>query len=175
MRLPLRPDPPRGDAMGPGLRRAGAGLLATLTAASTAVALERGDVSQERGQAQQLVDQKDWTGALVELKRALRKDRRNADVYNLMGYSYRKSGQLDEALDSYRIALRIDPDHKAAHEYIGEAYLQINQPEQARQHLAALKRICGGEACGEYRDLAKAMAAWRPPAGTAVATTKRAR
>jgi tetratricopeptide (TPR) repeat protein len=160
--------------MGPGLRRASAGLLATLIAAAPAFALERADVSPELEQAQQLMDQKDWTAALVELKRALRKDRRNADVHILMGYSYRKSGQLDEAFDSYRAALRIDPDHKAAHEYIGEAYLQINQPERAREHLNALKRICG-EACGEYRDLAKAVAAWRPPAGTAVATTRRAR
>jgi Tfp pilus assembly protein PilF len=161
--------------MGPGFRRAGAGLLAALIAAAPALALEHADVSQELGQAQQLMDQKDWTGALVELKRALRKDRRNADAHVLMGYSYRKSGQLDEAFDSYRAALRLDPDHKAAHEYIGEAYLQVNEPDQAREHLAALKRICGGEACGEYRDLAKALAAWHPPATTAAATTRRAR
>jgi len=122
------------------------------------------DITQELGEAQLLMDRKDWTGALVELKRALRKDRRNPDVYNLMGYSYRKSGQLDEAFDSYRTALRLDPNHKAAHEYIGEAYLQVNQPDKAREHLAALKRICGGAACGEYQDLAKALATWHPPA-----------
>jgi Flp pilus assembly protein TadD len=153
--------------MGPGIRRAGIGLLAMLLAAAPVAALERADVSQELAAAQELVDQKDWTSALVELKRALRKDRSNADVHCLMGYSYRKSGQLDEAFDSYHIALRLDPNHKAAHEYIGEAYLQINEPEHAREHLVALKRICGGESCQEYRDLAKAVSAWHPPATAA--------
>jgi len=154
--------------MGPGiLRRAGVGLLAMLIATAPVAAPERVDVSQELAAAQGLIDQKDWTSALVELKRALRKDGRNADVHCLMGYSYRKTGQLEEAFDSYRTALRLDPTHKAAHEYIGEAYLQINEPDHAREHLAALKRICGAESCEEYRDLAKAVSAWRPPATAA--------
>ena len=121
------------------------------------------EISKELTQAQELMDRKDWTGALVELKRALRKDRRNADVHNLMGYSYRKSGQLDDAFDSYRTALKLDPNHKGAHEYIGEAYLQANQPDKAREHLAALKTLCG-EGCEEYQDLAKAVAAYRTAA-----------
>jgi tetratricopeptide (TPR) repeat protein len=163
--------------MGSLMRRGAVVLLATLIAAMQGTALGQPDVTPELSEAQQLIDQKDWTGALVELKRALRKDRRNADVHNLMGYSYRKSGQLDDAFDSYRTALRLNPDHRGAHEYIGQAYLQINQPDRAREHLAALKRICGGETCEEYRDLAKALAAWQPPVtATAGATTaKRAR
>jgi Flp pilus assembly protein TadD len=164
--------------MGSLLRRSAVCLLATTIAAAHGASLGQPDVTHELGEAQQLMDQKDWTGALVELKRALRKDRRNPDVHNLMGYSYRKSGQLDEAFDSYRTALRLAPDHKAAHVYIGEAYLQVNQRDKAKEHLAALKRICGGEACGEYHDLARAMAAWQPPATAATAkapTAKRAR
>jgi tetratricopeptide (TPR) repeat protein len=133
-----------------------AGAAPTLPAAMT----RPSDVSQDLAEAQRLIDQKDWRGALTLLKIALRKDRRNADVHNLMGYSYRKSGQLDDAFDSYRTALKLDPNHKGAHEYIGEAYLQANQPDKAREHLAALKRLCG-EACEEYQDLAKAVAAHR--------------
>jgi Tfp pilus assembly protein PilF len=171
--------------MGSFLRRgaAGAGLVATMIAVlpsslaagngTPAIAFGRPDISQELNEAQQSIDRKDWTGALVELKRALRKDHRNADVHNLMGYSYRKSGQIEEAFDSYHTALRLDPDHKAAHEYIGEAYLEVNQPEKAREHLAALKRICGGESCEEYRDLAKAVAAWHRPARATGATAKK--
>jgi Tfp pilus assembly protein PilF len=124
------------------------------------------DVSRELSEAQRLIEQKDWRGALVELKAALRKDRKNADVHNLMGYSYRKSGQLDEAFDSYRAALRVDPKHRGAHEYIGEAYLLSHQPEKARQHLAQLKDICG-ERCEEYQDLAKAVASYQTPAAPA--------
>ena len=134
--------------------------------AAATVPIGQADVTHELADAQQMIDRKDWTGALVELKRALRKDRKNADVHNLMGYSYRKSGQLDAAFDSYKTALRLDPNHKGAHEYIGEAYLIANQPDKAREHLAALKRICG-DSCEEYHDLAKAVAAWHPPAATA--------
>lgn len=119
------------------------------------------DVSRELNEAQRLIDQKDWRGALVELKAALKKDRKNADVHNLMGYSYRKSGQLEDAFDSYRSALRLDPRHKGAHEYIGEAYLLSHQPDKARQHLAMLRDICGGERCDEYQDLAKAVATYQ--------------
>jgi len=123
----------------------------------------RPDVSKELAEAQRMIDQKDWRGALTQLKIALRRDRKNADVHNLMGYSYRKSGQLDDAFDSYRTALTLDPKHKGAHEYIGEAYLQANRPDKAREHLAALKSICS-DGCEEYQDLAKAIAGYQPAA-----------
>lgn len=156
---------------------AGAGAVLTLCAAllpsaqaaggaPMVVAIGQPDVSRELSEAQRLIEQKDWRGALVELKAALRKDRKNPDVHNLMGYSYRKSGQLDEAFDSYRAALRLDPKHRGAHEYIGEAYLLSHQPDKARLHLAQLKDICG-ERCEEYQDLAKAVATYQTPAAPA--------
>jgi hypothetical protein len=39
--------------------------------------------------------------------------------------------------------LRIDPNHKGAHEYIGQAYLKAGQPDKAAEHLARLEQICG--------------------------------
>ena len=36
---------------------------------------------------------------------------------------YRKSGKLEPSFVHYRQALRINPELKSAHEYIGEAYL----------------------------------------------------
>ena len=154
-----------------------AGVVLTLCAALAPAAQAAGgapglaqigqpDISREMSEAQRLIEQKDWRGALVELKTALRKDRRNADVHNLMGYSYRKSGQLEDAFDSYRAALRLDPKHRGAHEYIGEAYLLSHQPDKARVHLAQLKDICG-EGCEEYQDLARAVASYQTPAAPA--------
>ena len=67
---------------------------------------------------------------------------------------------LDKAFEHYRLALDIDPGHKGAHEYIGEAYLMRNQPAQARMHLATLQRLCGNTTCEEYQHLAKALAAY---------------
>ena len=66
---------------------------------------------------------------------------------------------MDKAFEHYRRALAIDPRHRGAHEYIGEAYLMDNKPDMAQQHLASLEKICG-TTCEEYADLAKAIAAY---------------
>jgi len=56
---------------------------------------------------------------------------------------------MDEVFKHYAEALRIDPKHKGAHEYMGEAYLQMNDLARAKEHLAALDKICFF-ACEEY-------------------------
>ena len=57
----------------------------------------------------------------------------------------------------YREALRLDPKHRGANEYIGEAYVLVGNKAKAQEHLAALERICG-KGCEEYQDLARAIA-----------------
>ena len=49
-------------------------------------------------------------------------------------------------------ALKIDPKHKGANEYIGEAYLELNKPLQAAKYLKVLKNLCGKD-CAEYQNL----------------------
>ena len=122
--------------------------------------------------ARAAIADQDWARAQAGLKDALAANPGNADYHNLYAYSVRKgpSPDMDLVFKHYQEALRIDPKHRGAHEYIGEAYLQANEPDKAREHLAALKRICG-ESCEEYQDLAKALAAWHPPAAAAPART----
>jgi lipoprotein NlpI len=88
---------------------------------------------------------------------------RSADVHSLYGFFYRKQAAPDlaKAFDSYKTALKFDPKHKGAHEYIGEAYLMAKQPEEAEKHLAQLELICGNKTCEEYEDLAKALADYK--------------
>lgn len=112
--------------------------------------------------ARALIAKQDWKAAIDVLQRAARIAPKNADVHNLLGYSYRNAGRLDDALREYTIALDLDPDHRGAHEYIGVAYLSAKQPEKAKEHLAKLERLCGGTSCEEYRDLAQAIAAYKP-------------
>jgi Flp pilus assembly protein TadD len=100
------------------------------------------------------VDAKNWTLALESFNRSAARDPKNADVHNYLGYSYRKSGNLDAAFKSYAEALRLDPKHKGAHEYVGEAYLMVNNLAKAEEHLAALDKICFFS-CEEFRDLKK--------------------
>jgi Flp pilus assembly protein TadD len=118
--------------------------------------------SVDLAKARSLIAKKDWSAAITELERLARRDKTDADVQNLLGYSYRNAGQVDKAFKAYDNALRLDPKHKGAHEYIGVAYLMAKQPEKAKEHLARLKVLCGGEACEEYQDLAKAIAAYTP-------------
>lgn len=113
--------------------------------------------------AREAIRDKDWRKALAELNRAVRDEPRNADVHNLLGYSYRKQARPDlaKAFEHYRKAIALDPRHKGAHEYIGEAYLMDGKLQDAEKHLAALAEICGNTTCGEYTDLAEAIAAYK--------------
>ncbi|MCM0044611.1 MAG: tetratricopeptide repeat protein [Burkholderiaceae bacterium] len=103
------------------------------------------------------IERKDWKAAVESLTRADKEMPDNADVQNYLGYAYRHLGDLDNSFAHYKAALRIDPKHRGAHEYIGQAYLKAGQPEKAGEHLQALEKICG-KGCEEYRDLAKAIA-----------------
>jgi tetratricopeptide (TPR) repeat protein len=68
---------------------------------------------------------------------------------------------LAKAFEHYKLALQIDPGHKGAHEYIGEAYLMDQRPAEAERHLAELARLCGNQNCEEYVDLAEAIESFK--------------
>ena len=100
----------------------------------------------------------DWTGAAGILKEALATDPNNASYHNLYAYSVRKSANPDMNLvfKHYNEALRIDPKHRGAHEYIGEAYLMVGNVAKAKEHLSALDKLCFFP-CVEYTDLKKSI------------------
>lgn len=100
---------------------------------------------------------KDWDQAVTLLSRYANVDPVNADAQNLLGYAYRNQKKYELAFRHYREALRLDPKHKGAHEYIGETYLLVGDKAKAQEHLEALERICTRQ-CEEYQDLARALA-----------------
>lgn len=108
---------------------------------------------------QRALDAGDWRGAAEKFTQAINTGSDTADAYNLLAYSYRRFGQLDLAFDNYARALELNPRHRGAHEYIGEAYLLVGNPAKATQHLNALKDICGN--CNETMKLRKAMARYK--------------
>ncbi len=63
----------------------------------------------------------DWGEAQATLRQALARNPDNADYHNLYAYSIRKGPNPDMSLvfKHYNEALRIDPDHRGAHEYLG--------------------------------------------------------
>jgi Flp pilus assembly protein TadD len=151
-------------------RMAAATLFALAVSAMPALAVDTGPatssgptVDERLDGARKAIARKDWSGALSELNAAAKEQPRNADVHNLLGYSYRKRATPDlaKAFEHYKRALDLDPKHKGAHEYIGEAYLMDKKPAEAEKHLAALEKLCGNKTCEEYADLAKAIAAYK--------------
>jgi len=112
------------------------------------------------GQAKAMIEAKDYRGALPLLQQVVAKEPKNADAYNLMGYATRKSGDPNGSLQYYTQALSIDPKHLGANEYIGEAYLMLDQPQQAEQHLARLDSLCVF-GCVEQRTLKAAIANYK--------------
>ena len=84
------------------------------------------------------------------------RDSSNADAYNWLGYATRKNGDPAASIPIYQKALVIDPKHRGAHEYIGEAYLMVGDLAKAKEHLARLDKLCFFP-CEEYRDLKKAV------------------
>lgn len=120
-------------------------------------------VQERLDTARKAIAASDWSGAMRELNVAAREAPRNADVQNLLGYTYRKRATPDlaKAFEHYGMALKFDPNHKGAHEYIGEAYLAQKRLPEAERHLVELERICGGRGCEEYQDLAKSIAEYK--------------
>ena len=108
----------------------------------------------------QAVEAMNWQAAIEAFAKVVAKDPGNADGYNMLAYSYRKSGKLDLAFTNYNEALRIDPGHRGAHEYIGEAYLMAGNLAKAEEHLKALDRLCFF-GCEQYDDLKKAVAEYK--------------
>jgi Tfp pilus assembly protein PilF len=120
-------------------------------------------VSERLVNARTAIKNQNWRNALYELNNALRSEPKNADVHNLLGYTHRKQAQpnLPKAFEHYKMALQLNPQHKGAHEYIGEAYLMDKKPDDAAKHLATLEILCGNTSCEEYADLAKSIADYR--------------
>jgi tetratricopeptide (TPR) repeat protein len=84
---------------------------------------------------------KDQGEALAELTPMLA-TYQHADVYNLMDFSLRKTGDYQQAYTFYRKALDFDPDHKGALEYLGELYVETGQIDKAKENAVRLKQLC---------------------------------
>jgi Flp pilus assembly protein TadD len=135
-------------------------LPGTSFADPTDEAPKEGQLDPEYAAGKAAIAAKDWSAAIRSLSSAALRDTRNADIENYLGYAYRQSGQFQSAFTHYERALQLDPRHRGAHEYIGEAYLMANNLTKAEEHLAALQRICLIP-CEEYEDLRKAIADYR--------------
>jgi len=140
----------------------GWGLCLSLKAADTPSNMGASPLDDSRA----AIAQKDWAGALQRLRSLTAVHASSADFHNLMGYVLRHQNQPDMAavLDHYDRALAIDPGHRAAREYLSEAWLLLNCPAKATEQLTIIGRLCGSHDCEEWKDLQQAIHAYRNPA-----------
>jgi Flp pilus assembly protein TadD len=103
------------------------------------------------------VEAQEWKRASDLLSKAAAADPKNADIQNWLGFAQRKQGNLNAAFAAYNEALKLNPAHKAAHEYIGEAYLIAGNLPKAEQHLAELQKLCSPIPCEQLKDLRRAV------------------
>jgi tetratricopeptide (TPR) repeat protein len=106
----------------------------------------------------------EYAKAIPLLEGVVSRDGQNADAYNWLAYATRKTGNAAGSLPIYQKALAIDPKHRGAHEYIGEAYLMLDNLPKAKEHLRALDSLCTFS-CSEYRDLKRAVEAYEKSGG----------
>ena len=112
-------------------------------------------------QARDAVSKQDWGRAQGILRDVVTRNPQNADYHNLYAYSMRKGDKpaMDLVFRHYNEALRIDPKHRGAHEYIGEAYLMSGNVPKAKEHLAQLDKLCTF-GCEEFTKLKKEVAVY---------------
>ena len=164
---------PRGEQTRLNSRRRAAGLaLAAAIAVATAPPCfadpeetdsKAATIDPDYAAGKQALERKDWREAARRFSQAALRDPSNADLQNYLGYSYRNLKQLDLAFKHYGRALDLNPRHRGAHEYIGEAYLLVKDLAKAQEHVAALESICLLP-CEELSDLKEKIAAYKSAA-----------
>ncbi|MFC3673913.1 tetratricopeptide repeat protein [Ferrovibrio xuzhouensis] len=106
------------------------------------------------------IDRKDWAAAVPLFQKVVARDEKNADAFNWLGYALRNQGDYEKAFVAYNQALQINPKHRGAHEYLGEAYLKTDNLAKAEEQLKALDGLCTF-GCPEYTELKNKIAAFK--------------
>ncbi len=102
-----------------------------------------------------LIKKSKYDEAINELKLLVNvtsSDFTRADVFNEIGFAYRKNQDFDNASKYYDKALKLEPNHLGALEYQGEMYVDLGQKENALANLEKLRNLVG-EKDSYYKEL----------------------
>jgi tetratricopeptide (TPR) repeat protein len=103
--------------------------------------------------ASALINEGRYQDALYSLRAAGFALGPHPDVLTYQGFANRKLGNFDAAIGFYSAALKLNPEHRGANEYLGEYYVETGQMTKAKAQLAKLDLICkfGCEEAEELR------------------------
>jgi len=93
--------------------------------------------------------QKLYLKAYNKFEKAYAKNKKSADILNYLGYTLRKTGNLEKAEVYYLKGLKLDASHLGINEYLGELYVETKRIELAKERLDVIK----GCECEEYEEL----------------------
>lgn len=126
-----------------------AGLAATAVAPGEAAAIMSGaesrlepssDADYAAGKAAFL--RKDWLEAVASLTLVVMRRPWHDNAHAMLGHAWRKLGNHELSFASYQEALKLNPRHRGALEYVGEAYLELGRIDEARATLMRLAEVC---------------------------------
>jgi len=89
-----------------------------------------------------LINQGRYAEALQSLREAALVFGPHPDILTYQGFANRKLGNLTVALEFYSAALKLQPQHRGANEYLGEYYVEIGDLARAKAQLAKLETLC---------------------------------
>jgi len=111
-------------------------------------------------ESEQLIEDEKFAQALPILQQLAEDLPSNPDVFNLLGFAHRKTGNLALSGEFYERALYLKPDHIGALEYQGELFLMQGNLEGAEANLRRLEEICETP-CEEQEELDEAIRAYQ--------------
>lgn len=99
-----------------------------------------GDADYAAGRA--AFEREDWSAAIGHLTLVLIRRPWHDNALTMVGHSWLELGDHDRSLAAYHEALAINPLHRGATEYLGEAYLEMGLIEEANAQLIRLVQLC---------------------------------
>jgi len=133
-------------------------LLSFIVSTSFSAGTDSGDETnygKDYKSAVKLINKKKYDNAiekLMDLVDVSSSDFTKADVYNEIGFAFRKSDDLDNASKYYILALSENPNHLGALEYQGEMFVDLGQKDNALTNLKKLRELVG-EMNSYYKEL----------------------
>jgi predicted Zn-dependent protease len=131
--------------------------LATLPATAAGAAswgAAGGGISADRDYvaAVERLRAEDYPTAITLLEKLAERLPGNAEVFNYLGYTYRKAGRDAAALAAYQRALFLAPGDRRVRAELGALYLERGEVAAAEAQLAEIDNLCFFS-CREYREL----------------------
>lgn len=87
-------------------------------------------------------EREDWPAVIDALNKVVARRPWHDNAHNMLGFAHRKQGDYETAFKHYDIALELNPRHRGALEYLGEAYLELGRIDDAHAVTLELAEVC---------------------------------